>query len=477
MKNKPYIHLFRCSTGYYLYDVNTDCILKVSEETFQILERRKGENDQIRKLISAGYLKENHVEISEHPMTPYLESFYKKHLSAISLQVTQSCNLRCDYCVYSGKYSNRTHSNKKMSFEMAKKGIDYLLEHSAESPTISVGFYGGEPLLEFPLIQRCVEYVEKNDIERDKKFLITTNATLLTPTVIDFLVSHNFNITISFDGPKEIHDKYRRFAGNNRGSYDVVMENVKYIKKKYNAFFKDNVQFNTVLSPTESYQCIGEFLQGDEVLKDSIFISSIVSDIGVKDKSTTEVTELFAEEYNYEYFKVLMAKLGKIQEKNVSIIARGLFQTLGMMRGGKQRISNSELPRKWHHSGPCIPGKRTIFINADGNFYPCEKVCEKADLAIMGNVDEGINISKAKKILNIEKYTGTECRSCWAYRHCSFCIRYAEPDENKLRENVLNRCAGMRKSVENTFKDYCIMRELGYDFECDCIKRKGEKDV
>ena len=79
--------------------------------------------------------------------------------------------------------------------------------------------------------------------------------------------------------------------------------------------------------------------------------------------------------------------------------------------------------------------------------------------------------------MNIEKYTGTECRSCWAYRHCSFCIRYAEPDENKLRENVLNRCAGMRKSVENTFKDYCIMRELGYDFECDCIKRKGEKDV
>ena len=92
MKSKPYIHLFRCSTGYYLYDVNTDCILKVSEETFQILERRKGENDQIRKLISAGYLKENHVEISEHPMTPYLESFYKKHLSARANLLVCDCN-------------------------------------------------------------------------------------------------------------------------------------------------------------------------------------------------------------------------------------------------------------------------------------------------------------------------------------------------------------------------------------------------
>lgn len=177
MDNKPFIHLFCCSTGYYLYDVNTDAILKVTEETYSLLKDENGDNTQIEKLKKSGYLKSTHVEHTEHPMTPFLESFYKSKIRALILQVTQNCNLRCDYCVYSGKYNTRVHSSKRMSFEMARQGIDFLLEHSYERKDIELGFYGGEPLLEFELIKKCVEYIEQKAPDRKIKYSMTTNAT------------------------------------------------------------------------------------------------------------------------------------------------------------------------------------------------------------------------------------------------------------------------------------------------------------
>lgn len=76
------------------------------------------------------------------------------------MQVTQNCNLRCQYCVYSGSYINRVHNNKRMSVEVAKQAIDFLVKHSENSKEISIGFYGGEPLLEVPLIREVVDYAE-----------------------------------------------------------------------------------------------------------------------------------------------------------------------------------------------------------------------------------------------------------------------------------------------------------------------------
>lgn len=470
MKQKPFIHLFETSEGKYCYDVNTDDILKVSEETYKVLEGdRQHNNSQINKLEMAGYLKTNRVSISKHPMTDYLEGFYQNNLNALTLQVTQNCNLRCEYCIYSGKYNTRTHSNKRMSLELAIRGIDYLLEHSKYSKELSFGFYGGEPLLEFQLIKKCISYIETKVTNKKVNYLITTNATLLNPEIVEYLVTHNFLVTISFDGPKEIHDKYRKYAGNGKGTYDIVMKNVKYVRDHYYEFFKSNVGFNMVLNPQEGYKCIGEFIKGEEIVNDSLITSSIVSNIGRKEEQ--EISDIFFAEYNYEYFKLLLSKVGKVTIENVSSIVREDFNRLILMRGGKHRKGFKELPKEYHHSGPCIPGQRTLFLNIDGDFLPCERVCEKAGVAIIGNIVDGIDLEKAKRVLNIENIASEKCQNCWAYRHCTACIRFAEPDESHLKENMTKRCEGMKKTIENTFKDYCVLRALGYDFEVDKVKK------
>lgn len=403
-------------------------------------------------------------------MTSSLAYFYEHNLSAITLQVTQSCNLRCDYCIYSGKYNTRTHSGKRMTFEMAKRSIDYLLVHSDKSNELEIGFYGGEPLLEFDLIKKCVEYVEDKTVGRNPVYGITTNATLLNEEKIDFLVNHNFRTVISFDGPKEIHDKYRKFADSGRGSFDIVMKNVKHIKEKYPEYFKTNMVFNTVLNPKEGFSCIGDFLQKEELFQDAAFTAGIVSDIGLKKSEKDDLLEQYIEEYNYEYFKLLLSKIGKLKNENVSLVVGNVFPNLVKIRGGKHREIGKELPDKWHRGGPCVPGDRAVFITVDGDFYPCEKVCENADMAVMGNIWDGIDVKKAEKILNIERYTSEECKNCWAYRYCDSCIRYAEPGEKNLKDKLLQRCMRIKRSLEEDFKDYCVLREIGYDFEQATIK-------
>ena len=159
---------FRTYRNNYVYDRHSDAVISVNEEEFREFCRvEKGEikaenSPVIKKYQKQGMFMPNIVEEIHHPRTEILEHNSLQKLHQLILQVTQQCNLRCEYCAYSGIYEgNRTHSSNRMSFETAKKAIDFFLEHSTENSNVSIGFYGGEPLLEFDLIKRCVSYIKE----------------------------------------------------------------------------------------------------------------------------------------------------------------------------------------------------------------------------------------------------------------------------------------------------------------------------
>ena len=107
-----------------------------------------------------GLLHETILNDIEHPETENLEMLSNHYIEYLILQVTQQCNLRCKYCAYSGNYYNREHSSERMSFDIAKKAIDFYLERSDSANELRLGFYGGEPLLEYELIKKCVDYIK-----------------------------------------------------------------------------------------------------------------------------------------------------------------------------------------------------------------------------------------------------------------------------------------------------------------------------
>lgn len=467
-----FIHLFETCLGYYLYDVNTDMIFKIPQSVYMKLKDEKQKEDEetrhyIKKMKSEGFLKENKVKSSQHYATNLLEDLYEKHLNHLILQVTQNCNLRCSYCIYSGGYNTRTHNNKRMTWEMAKAGIDYLVSHSQLAGDLTVGFYGGEPLLEFELIKSVVGYIESEYVGRRFSYVITTNGTLLNDEIIDFLEEKQVFLTFSLDGPKEVHDKNRKFADGVTGSYEKLMENVKKVKERYPEYFRKRVSFNTVLDPQNDFTCATKHIQASEVLSDAMFSASMISDDLAKEK--IEVTEKYLQDIRYERFKLYLAKLGCFSEKYVSPLCKEEFSELKRMRGGKHAVATKQLPKRSHHGGPCIPGIQRLFLSAEGTFYPCEKVCENPQLCSIGNIEKGLDIEKAKKVLNIEKYSEEKCKNCWAYRMCGVCIRCFESEE-KIPVKLNEICKDTRLVIEERMKDYCVLKEVGYDFEQESLK-------
>lgn len=467
--NEPFIHLFKTPGGNYIYDVNKNVIIRTSQETWDLI--RDGHYDPcdfydrqelLAKMKAEGFLSSKRLIEIIHPADEVLINYLERKVRMITLQVTQQCNLRCDYCVYSGGYENRIHGYKKMNYDIAKKSIDFYLEHSIDSEVFVVGFYGGEPLIEFELIKKCVSYIESVSEGKELLLSMTTNGTLLNEEIVSFLEEHNFSLLISLDGPREVHDKNRKFAFNSCGTFDIVMENVNMIKSKFPKYYK-KITFNAVMDQTNDFSCINKFFTNYETIKNVNLTVSKINNNYAKYEITE--TEDFHCKMGYEYFKLLLSKAVLIDDKYVSKIVLKDYEYL--QRVYKQLQPTEELPKKGHHGGPCIPGVQRLFVNVEGDIFPCERVSEFSDSMNIGNISRGFNLDKIRHILNIGKLSEDSCKNCWAFRFCILCAASADTSLQLSRDMKLSKCNNVRNMVENNLKDLCTLKEYGVELNTD----------
>jgi uncharacterized protein len=333
--------------------------------------------------------------------------------------------------------------------------------HSQDSNRLNIGFYGGEPLLEFELIKKCVEYAKEQAEGREITFSITTNATLLSEEIIKYLFENNIMLTISLDGPKEIHNKKRKFAGSGEGTFDKIMENLEVLKEGYPEYFK-NIMFNVVMDPMADFKCISEFFVNYDTVKDTIQMGTLPST--QYSEETLTMDDNFRADYYYEFFKIFLYKLGRLETKDVSNLNLSYFERLKSTYHEK-RTPASGLTDYGHPGGPCVPGQMRLFMDVNGVFYPCERVSETSEVMKIGTVEKGFDIVKCLKILNIGKVTEQSCINCWAFRYCSQCAALADDTKNLTAEKRLQQCVSTKRDIEEQLKDYCALLELGYDFE------------
>ncbi len=467
---KPFIHLFRTPGGYYVYDVNTNVILKIEKEDYKYLSEQQKDtiqsknsvkNSWVEEVKGRGFLSSKKIKEIIHPSNDLLEYYLNNKVKMITLQVTQQCNLRCEYCAYSGNYLNRSHMNARMTFEAARKSIDFIIKRSRNVESINIGFYGGEPLLEFDLMKKCINYAKEEAEGKNVTFSFTTNGTLFTKEILDFLNANDVVITISLDGPKEIHDKSRKFAVSGCGTFEKVSKNLNFFKNNYPEYFK-KVAFNVVLDNKNDFGCVNDFFTAYDVIGDSLIMSSEIEQNYLK--SIVEPSEDYYIKVNYEKFKLFLSKLKKLNGKHVSKLIESDYNKL-KTRMLDERISTKGLPEKAHHGGPCVPGTQRLFADIHGNLYPCEKASENSEIMRIGHIDTGFNIEKVRTLLNIGELTAKRCIDCWAFRFCSLCAVSAD-DGTKLSASKKNsNCKGVREDTERQFRDYCTLKEFGCSFE------------
>ena len=465
----PFIHTFKNMDKYYFFDVNQHKIVNITQESFEILKHKKSAfNRELNALQEQGFLSSNRVKVVEHPATEMLEDILSNKIKKLNLQLTQQCNFRCDYCVYSGDYDNRNHSNKRMKWEVAKKGIDFLIGSAKDSSNINISFYGGEPLIEFKLIQACMEYATQEADGKVVTFSMTTNGSLLNDEVIEFLSNFNIHLTISLDGPRDVHDKNRRFATNNCGTFDTVYKNIKNIELKY-PDFKKNIQFSMVIDPSINLNCLNEFVADEEdFFKETAIMGSIISDHYRKEK--VNVNEDFISEWQYNKFKYFLNLFEEIPDKNNSQLMRSSNALLIDFINDSSKSYYPLLERS-HHAGPCIPGQLRLFMNTEGDFYPCERVNENSKIMKIGNVDDGLNVTRVDKLLNVGKLNEEECKNCFAFRGCIVCAAMADDgnEEEELSGELKHlACISSRRNFDEMLRDACTLKDLG--FRSDMIK-------
>ena len=232
------VHVYKCLGRWFVLDVESGSFFETDERTAKLIEKRRSPvadargdfsdedmeiQSEINSLISDGVL------FTEEPVHP--EPVYKGIVKALCLNIAHGCNLRCTYCFAGdGQYHGGVDF---MSADTAKNAIDFLVAHSGPRHRLEIDFFGGEPLLNMDAVRATIDYARSIEKESGKefRFTITTNALALNDELIDYFNKEMYNVVISIDGRKSVHDNVRKDAAG-KGSFDRILENARKLISK-----------------------------------------------------------------------------------------------------------------------------------------------------------------------------------------------------------------------------------------------------
>jgi uncharacterized protein len=412
-------HGFESAGNRFLYVVPSGAIFALNDIGREIIES-VGEQAQTgpelaEKLLGRGYqpgevatalleLEESEViargdSVPEQPKFP-ARSF---PLQRIVLNVTNQCNLACGYCYeYSEDKISKTEGKPKyMGLDIAQSAIDMLIQESEERPSIHVTFFGGETLLNFPLLRETVAYAKEKSaaVSKSVEFSLTTNATLLTEPIVDFLSEHRVGVTVSIDGDRELNDRMRVFH-DGRGSYDIIVPKIKMLLKRHRT------------------NSIGA----------RVTLSSGVAEVRRIYKHLTEEVGFAA--VGFSPATANPDRLYHIGTQKMSSILGG-FEDLAWeyrdraLQGRQHGFTNVNDTLKELHSGiskayPCGAGLGLLGVGTAGDISLCHRFVD-SPVGKMGHVNQGGVDHPARQTFLETHNLGAryDCHTCWARPVCA----------------------------------------------------------
>lgn len=329
---------------------------------------------------------------------------------SVTFIVTKDCQLACKYCYLVGK-----NSKERMSWDIAKKTIDYILdyEHECQEDSIVWDFIGGEPFLEIELIDKICDYIKNEMFRRNSRwfnsyrFSFSTNGINFHTNKVQSFIRKNKNhlsIGITIDGTKEKHDLNRIWKTTDskpleRGSYDDVVRNIPlWLKQFPNAGTKV-----TISSDDIPYIC-------DSVMH--------LFSLGIHTVNINVVFENVWKEGDDKLFEEQLIKLAD------SIIDNECYQDF-ICSFFSENIGKP-LDPELDNQNWCGAGKM-LAVDALGNFYPCNRFAQfslrEKPAWIIGTVNEGVDKNKIRSFLCLDRrsQSNQKCFDCEVASGCAWC--------------------------------------------------------
>jgi uncharacterized protein len=335
-------------------------------------------------------------------------------LETLVLEVAQTCNLRCSYCyAHGGTYGG---APRLLDPETARRAARTLLDRSGDRPAVTLVLFGGEPLLNFPAVRAAVEEAEAAAAAAGKELTLslTTNGTLFTPEVLTFLRDHRVLVSVSIDGPPELHDRNRPYAGGG-GTYADVTEGLAALAR-----WGIPAAARVTLAPSQ-------WSRIPEVFDHLLGLG--VREVGIAPASpvTPELLPTAEqEEALLGGFQALAERFEAEARQGRCLPFANLLDLLGRLHTGRAK------------GAPCGAGYGYLALDADGRYFLCHRLAGEEAFAA-GNLETGPDLEKLRSALRAAAAPRRElCAHCWARRLCAGGCHY----ENHLRENLLGRAPG-----------------------------------
>ncbi len=336
--------------------------------------------------------------------------------------ITEQCNLRCTYCCYSGAYEhNRSHSQKEMESSDIDEIYGFIMNFSVKRP-LHIAFYGGEPLLQFPLIQYAIRRGQEL-LGNEVLFSITTNGTILTSEKIDWLLEQRVELVISLDGTKFFHDKHRVYA-DGRGSFEKVYIALSYIVENYpNQLNQVSLQMTLY-----TYQEIGKI--AEEWHNNPLLSNFSPSNIHGLTANFVEGVDKVEYEDVRSFYEHLLDVYERHQDWTVLEV---LFEeSIADWRKRPIIDVGFSVPMV-----TCMPVNTKLYIDTNKEIGVCEKM---ADAYRIGSISGGIDWKKANALVfSYYDRRKERCKYCPAIRMCDMCLtamEYTEAQWDVLCHNV-----------------------------------------
>lgn len=183
-----------------------------------------------------------------------------------------------------------------------------------------------------------------------------------------------------------------------------------------------------------------------------------------EDKKKELLVQTYSYKFEYEMFKMFLSKLGRYSKAKVSKIAEASFESIKTSLFTMRNMAE-QLPKEFHHGGVCVPGTRKLFMDIQGNLFPCEKCSETSAIMKLGTIEEGFYIDKVKQLLNIGKLSEVRCKNCWAIRLCNICAVSVDDGEGLSQKKKHRACTSFLQAQLEWFLYYCMLKEYGYDYD------------
>jgi uncharacterized protein len=356
--------------------------------------------DNIQEVWSELYtLFEDGVFCSKDDYKSYNSADGKAPVKSMCLNVAHDCNLRCKYCFAStGDFGG---GRKLMPFETGKAAIDFLVANSASRHNLEVDFFGGEPLMNFDVVKRLVEYGRSIEKAKNKhfRFTVTTNGILLDDEKIDFINREMNNVVLSIDGRREVNDAMRPHVDGS-GSYDeIIIKYKKLVARRGNGEYYVRGTFTH-----ENLDFTADVLQ----LADEGFDQISVEPVVCGDDSPYALREKDLPQILSEYDKLAKVFIKRKKE------GRGFnfFHFMIDLDGGP-------CIRKLLRGCGC--GSEYVAVTPEGDIYPCHQFVGQSDM-LMGNVLTQTGKFESEMKTQFSKaniFAKQGCSDCWARYFCS----------------------------------------------------------